>query len=255
MPLKKPWCINFFLQFGKEGCEIKEQMAPQDSAEIKGLNIRKKACTTGCSWRPLVDKWKSKDTYQTSNQKSHHKQIPQLIHAQNQLQFFKWINTSFITGQTLSFGFCLTGRSPPRKSDVSMCKWQLTEYSFWFAKPANIWQTVVFPHLLRNTHQISKDHKFQTHTHKHPSEQKRGALVRASLEQTLQANPGPLHPGLRVPFPQTPAPYNVPYLEKQILHEFHSFLLLITTTNGWERNPILTDFQVIVSHLLFCICL
>lgn len=48
----------------------------------------------------------------------------------------------------MSFGFCLTGLKPPRKSDVSMFKWQLTEYSFRFAKDANIWQMVVFPHLL-----------------------------------------------------------------------------------------------------------
>lgn len=53
-----------------------------------------------------------------------------------------------VSKPTLSFGFCLTGLKPPRKSDVSMFKWQLTEYSFWFAKAENIWQTVVFPHLL-----------------------------------------------------------------------------------------------------------
>lgn len=55
--------------------------------------------------------------------------------------------SSFAIRQTLSFGFCLTGRSPPRKSEVSMCKWQLTEYNFWFAKAANTWQILVFPHL------------------------------------------------------------------------------------------------------------
>lgn len=74
----------------------------------------------------------------------------------------------------------------------------------------------------------------------------------ASLQQqTLLANTGPLHSELRTPFPQTPAPYGVPYPKKHTLPEFHPFPFLPTTTKGWERNLILTDFQETGAHLLF----
>lgn len=88
-----------------------------------------------------------------------------------------------------------------------MCKWQLTEYNFCFAKAANTWQIVVFPHLLRDTHQINKEHEFQIHTHEHPSQQERGALAtdtagqhRASSQHRAPA------PWLSGPFPKTQHP-------------------------------------------------
>lgn len=122
--------------------------------------------------------------------------IPQLTHVQRQLQFFKWMKTSsYALGQTLSFGFCLTGRSPPRKSDVSMCKWQLTEYNFWFAKAANTWQIVVFPHLseIRNRLTSRMNSKYSpTNT---PVSKRESASLR---QQTLLVNRGPLHTWLRI---------------------------------------------------------
>lgn len=69
-----------------------------------------------------------------------------------------WSHHPGITGarQTWSLDLCLTGRSPPRKSDVSMCRWQFTAYSFWSANAAKIWQMVVLPHL-QPSNLIEKD--------------------------------------------------------------------------------------------------
>lgn len=46
MPLKEPWCVDFFLQFGKEEGEIKEQVAPQDNTRVvSGCLLEWKGCS------------------------------------------------------------------------------------------------------------------------------------------------------------------------------------------------------------------
>ena len=42
-----------------------------------------------------------------------------------------------------------------------MCKWQLTEYNFWFAKAANTWQIVVFPHLWETHTRLARSMNFK----------------------------------------------------------------------------------------------
>ena len=44
----------------------------------------------------------------------------------------------------------LTGRNPPRKSDVSVWRWQLTECKVCSSRFANNWQVVVLPHLQKH---------------------------------------------------------------------------------------------------------
>lgn len=45
---------------------------------------------------------------------------------------------------------CRTGRKPPKKSDVSMCRWQFTAKNFSPARAANSWHIVVLPHLKKH---------------------------------------------------------------------------------------------------------
>ena len=62
-----------------------------------------------------------------------------------------WPSSSFSSVVLLTCDACafipLTGRNPPRKSDDSVCWWQLMIRSCWWWRRAQIWQIVVFPHL------------------------------------------------------------------------------------------------------------
>lgn len=79
---------------------------------------------------------------------------------------------------------------PPRKSEVSMCKWQLTEYNFWFAKAANTWQIVVFPHLWETHTRLARRewlHYTSTNT---PSSKERSPGRASPKPQRLLVNTG-----------------------------------------------------------------
>ena len=118
------------------------------------------------------------------------------------------MNTRITTcsGHTLSSGFCLTGRSPPRKSEVSMCKWQLTEYNLWSAKAANIWQRVVFPHLWDTHTGLARSVNF-----KHASTNTPSSRARSPGESLPKATEtaGPRGASASAGVPQTPAPYRL----------------------------------------------
>ena len=176
---KGPSCHSKSLEvsissYNLEKQRVKESVAPQDNTHVastcplvKGSFCRKyrsrnRTCVTRCSWSPYADQWKYEDkiSNRESNTPPWTKPLSWLLHRAT-VSSLDERNIITCSGHTLSFGFCLTGRSPPRKSEVSMCKWQLTEYNFWFAKAANTWQIVVFPHLWETHTRLARSMNFK----------------------------------------------------------------------------------------------
>lgn len=128
---------------------------------------------------------------------------PQLTPAQRHRQFFRWMKHRHLLWTHLVIWLLSHWPQPPQEVWGLHVQVAVDWVQFLICQGCKHLTDSSFPTPVRDTHQISKEHEFQIHLHKHPKQQERGALGRASpMPQRLLVNTGPLPSASESPSPK-----------------------------------------------------